>query len=79
MAVTLLVGVAAAVLFYRVADHERMSPLLWSVASLGITAIITLRGPGTAKLLLGQVVLFAVMWSYNTRRQQRRMAQGKWN
>ncbi len=75
----LLIGIASAVLFFRMADYERMNPWFWSLASLGVMAVCTLRFPGTGKLALGQGLLFAVMWIYNTRRQQRRMAQGKWH
>ena len=36
---TLLVGLVAAIAFFRAAQYERMSPLLWFVASLGLTLV----------------------------------------
>ena len=68
----LFIGIACTVLFFRAADYERMSPWTWSVASLGTSAILLLRGAGIGILLLGQAVLFGVMWWYNMRRQRRR-------
>lgn len=65
----LLVGVACAVLFFRAADYERMNPWIWSVASLGLTGIVTLRGASTLSLLLLQAALFGVLWWYNMRRK----------
>ena len=72
MPIALFVGVVCAVLFFRAADHERMSPWAWSVVSLGLTAILTFRGAGVRLLLLGQAALFGLMWWYNMRRQNRK-------
>ena len=68
---TLLIGVAFAVLFHRAAQYERMAPWAWTLASVGLTAIIILRGGSVGLLILGQVALFVVMWWYNLRRQGR--------
>lgn len=56
-------------MFYRAADHERLNPLVWSVASLGITGIVTLRAGGAGMVVLGQLVLFGVLWWYNVKRK----------
>jgi hypothetical protein len=69
---TLLIGVACAVLFYRAAYFERMSPWAWTVASLGLTVVVSMRSARVWPLLLAQVALFAAMWWYNARRQNRR-------
>jgi hypothetical protein len=68
----LLSGVACAILFYRAAQYERMAPWAWTVGSLGLTVIISLRSGSLVLLLLGQAVLFGVMWWYNARRQGRK-------
>jgi hypothetical protein len=69
MSAGLFIGVAAAVLFYRAADHERLNPMIWSAASLGVTGIVVLRAGGLGALLLGQVALFLVLWWYNVKRK----------
>jgi hypothetical protein len=69
MSTGLFIGVAAAVLFYRAAEHERLNPLLWSVASLGLTGIVVLRAGGLGPLLLAQAGLFLVLWWYNVKRK----------
>lgn len=65
----LFVGIASAVLFYRAADLERLNPLIWSVSSLGLTAIVVLRGAGIWALVLMQLALFLAMWAYNVKRK----------
>ena len=65
----LLIGVASAVLFFRAATYERMSPWLWTVASVGLTAVATLLLPSIGLLIGAQVGLFLVMWWYNARRK----------
>ena len=65
----LFIGVAMTVLFYRAAEHERLNPMIWAVASLGFTAIVVMRAGGIATLLLAQLALFLVMWVYNVRRK----------
>ena len=70
MSAGLFISVAAAVLFYRAADHERLNPLIWSVASLGLTGIVTLRAGGLGALLLAQAALFVVLWWYNVKRKR---------
>jgi hypothetical protein len=69
MMLVVLIGVACAILFFRAADYERMSPWAWTAASLGLTAILSLKTPSIGALLIGQAVLFGVMWWYNARRQ----------
>lgn len=73
MNLALLAGVASAVLFFRAADYERMNPWIWSVASLGLTGIVSLRGGSVTVLLLAQAGLFGLMWWYNMRRQNRKL------
>jgi hypothetical protein len=68
MSIPLLIGVASAILFFRAATYERMSPWLWTVASLGLTVIFAIVAPGIALLIVAQVALFLVMWWYNARR-----------
>ena len=69
MNMTLLIGICGAVLFYRVAYVEHLSPWMWSVASLGLTLGLGLLGSGATGLIVGQVVLFLVLWGYNARRK----------
>ncbi len=68
----ILIGIGCAVLFYRAAQYERMSPWLWALASLGLAAIVGSLTSGVAMVLLAQVGLFGVMWWYNVRRAGRR-------
>ncbi|MEX2179288.1 MAG: hypothetical protein WD801_11290 [Gemmatimonadaceae bacterium] len=65
---TLLVGLASAIAFFRAAQYERMSPLLWTVASLGLTLVASFLVSGVLMVILAQIGLFAVMWWYNARR-----------
>jgi hypothetical protein len=69
LAIFLFVTVAFAVMFYRAAEHERLNPLIWSVASLAITGIVILRAGGIGVVVLGQVLLFIVLWWYNVKRK----------
>ena len=69
MSLTLILGVACAILFVRAAQYERMSPWTWGVASLGLTAAISMRSGSITLLLVAQAALFVVMWWYNARRQ----------
>jgi hypothetical protein len=68
----LLIGVACAVLFFRAARYEGMAPWAWAVASLALTVIISMRSGSTTLLLIVQAALFALMWWYNVRRQDRK-------
>jgi len=68
----LLIGVACAVLFFRAASYERMSPWAWVAASIGLTLIVTMKSGSITLLLIAQLALFALMWWYNVRRQDRR-------
>lgn len=73
MSLLLLAGVACALLFHRAADHERMSPLLWSGASVLLTAAIAAGAGGRiGAILLAQAGLFLVMWIYNASRRRYR-------
>ncbi len=72
MNLTLLVGVACAILFHRAAYYERMAPWAWVAASLGLTVILATTKPSVTLLLIGQAALFALMWWINIRRQDRR-------
>lgn len=71
MNMMLLIGACGAVLFYRVAYSEHLSPWVWSVASLGLTLALGQLGAGTLGLILGQVVLFLILWVHNARRKFR--------
>lgn len=68
---TLIIGLPCAVLFYRAASYERMSPLLWGAASFGLTAICAAWGPGVFRILMMQAGLFCAMWGYNIWRHRR--------
>lgn len=72
MNLTLLIGIACAVLFFRAAYYERMSPWAWAIGSLGLTVILSMKSPSVTLLLIVQVALFGVMWWYNVRRQDRK-------
>jgi hypothetical protein len=49
-----------------------MSPWAWTLASVGLTAILSLRASGLTLLLLAQAALFMLMWWFNARRQDRK-------
>jgi hypothetical protein len=68
MPIGLLIGVASAVLFFRAATYERMSPWIWTISSVGLTLIFSLVAPSIGLLIGAQVGLFVVMWWYNARR-----------
>ena len=67
----LLVAIACAILFYRAAYHERMSPWLWAFASMGLSLIVSQLAAGILWMLLAQVGLFVAMWAYNAQRPPR--------
>ena len=71
MYLPLLIGVACAVLFYRAAEYERMSPWVWVLASLGLSTAVSFLNGSIILVLLAQVGLFAVMWWHNARRTPR--------
>ena len=71
MDLRLLVGIACAVLFFRAAQYERMSPWLWAVGSLGLSAIASLLFRSWLWVLLAQIGLFVGMWAYNAQRPTR--------
>lgn len=64
-------GILFAVFFYRAADYERMNPLLWALASVGLTAIIAMQGSWLGQLFMAQGLLFVGMWWYNVRRHKK--------
>lgn len=66
-----LATILTAILFFRAADYERMSPWAWTLGSLSASAISIFIGGGLRLLIVGQVGLFLVMWWYNFRRQAR--------
>ena len=66
----LLVAVCFSVLFYRAAVYERMSPLLWGVASFALSLAVTGLHGGIVAVILAQIGLFAAMTWYNARRKQ---------
>lgn len=72
MPLVLLVAVASAVLFYRAAETERLSPLLWGASSLALTAVVIVAGRGVPWIILAQVALFLAMWYANTIRRSRK-------
>lgn len=76
MPILLLIGICCATLFFRAADHERMNPWAWSLASVGVTGIGAMRGASTLTLLLMQAALFGLLWWNNVRRQERRTKSG---
>lgn len=67
----LLIAVACAILFFRVAQYERMSAWTWTLASIGTSVAVSLLHGGVALVLLSQLGLFAVIWWYNARRRGR--------
>lgn len=67
----LLIAVACAILFFRVAQYERMSAWTWAIASIGISLVVSLLRGGLALILLSQMGLFAVIWWYNAQRRGR--------
>ncbi len=64
----LLATIAFAVLFYRAADYERMSPWAWALGSFALSMIVTmgLHG-GLGMIVIAQILLFGVMTWYNAK------------
>ncbi len=62
-ATTPVVVILCAILFFRIASMERRSGLIWSAASVAVSAacifVIQLH------FVLGQFLLFCVMWYLN--------------
>lgn len=65
----ILVGLAFAIGFFRAAQYERMSPMPWTVSSVGLTLIMSYLGTGIFLVILAQLGLFGVMWWYNANRK----------
>jgi hypothetical protein len=68
---SLFVGIGCAIIFFRAAHYERMSPWPWSLASFALSLIVSQLLSSLIFVLLAQVALFAVMWAYNARRPNR--------
>lgn len=68
----LLVPLGFALLFYRAAVYERMSPIVWALASIGVT-VVAQQGLrlGLFWVFVGQVGLFVLMTWYNGYRKER--------
>lgn len=64
----LLIGVACAILFFRAAQYERMSPWVWVLSSLGVTLIVNFLTSSLVFVIVAQIGLFGVMWWYNAKR-----------
>jgi hypothetical protein len=64
----LLIAVGGAIFFFRVADYEHLSPWVWVLASVGLSAALGARGASTAVLILAQVALFGALWAYKVHR-----------
>jgi hypothetical protein len=71
MPILLLAAVAFAILFYRAADYEHMSPLAWAAGSIGLTVLVGMLGRGIGTVFLAQIALFVAMWWYNAFRARR--------
>lgn len=70
MGLSVLIGVAFAVLFYRAAEYEHLSPFTWVLASIALTLAVGATGRGPIATILVQVALFGVMWWYNAFRKR---------
>lgn len=62
--VALAVAIASAVFWYRGAETEKISPLLWVGPSAGISAVIIGFGGGWIAALIGQAALFVAITAY---------------
>jgi hypothetical protein len=72
MSIVLLVGLAFAVLFYRIAEYEGLSPVTWALGSLALSAGLASVGLGIWTVVLGQFGLFAALWACRSHRARRR-------
>jgi len=75
MAGVLVLG-GFALLFYRAAAYERMSPMVWALASIGVTVVVQqgLR-LSLVWVFFGQVGLFLLMTWYNGYRKEKRRSE----
>ena len=62
--VAIAVAIASAVFWYRGAESEKLSPLLWAGPSVGVSAAIIGLSGGWIAALIGQAVLFAAITLY---------------
>ncbi|TSA17388.1 MAG: hypothetical protein D4R74_02775 [Betaproteobacteria bacterium] len=58
------VAIGFAVFWYRGAETEKLSPLLWVGPSVGVSAAIIGLGGGAIAALIGQAVLFVAITLY---------------
>lgn len=75
MPIVLLLIVAFAAFFYRVAAYERLSPFVWGLASVCVTGAVALLGLGTAAIIVAQIGLFALLWWYNAQHKREQMRE----
>jgi len=68
---TMLVAICGAILFFRAARYERMSPWLWAIASFGLSLIVSFLLTNIIWVILVQIALFGGMWAYNAQRPTR--------
>jgi hypothetical protein len=68
MNMALLIAVCGAVMFFRIAQYERMYPWAWGIASFGITLALSTRGASTLALIAAQIALFLGLWAYKAYR-----------
>ena len=55
--ISLAIGFAGAVFFYKAALHENLSPYGWIALSIGASALVILLGDGALMMALGQLAL----------------------
>jgi uncharacterized integral membrane protein len=63
--------VVSAFVFYRIAVIEQLNPWQWAGASV-LVSLGALAVGGLFTMALGQVVLFGVLWWFNSRHKTRR-------
>jgi hypothetical protein len=68
MSTELVIAAAFAVLFYRMAQYERMRGWAWAVGSLVLSLVVLQLRPGLTALIVAQVVLVGGLWWRNTKR-----------
>ena len=68
-----LIVVSAAV-FWRIAVVERLTPWVWTTASV-VVSLVAMMFAGQFTLLFGQIALFGVLWWYNVRHKAERTTE----
>lgn len=71
MTLNILIGIVGAVLFFRAAQYERMSPWVWAISSVALSLVVSFLSASILLALVAQVGLFVVMWWYNAQRPPR--------